>query len=199
MTNTTASIERELQTLAKHVEGLFAKVRMQKLPVKYELDSCVVRYQDDDVTSETAAHNRIDRRYEFLTFGENEITCIQQIDILQKRLRDVDSLQIHGSTRYMRIGSFLSSKPFLTEDKMTYATMNTLHVQVRQLKEQPKYPVIGGVIIRPATPPTPEVGEDGELIVPPITGEDGNGGEDMFPPDGSSDIVIGKDCREGEM
>lgn len=180
--NITASIPLEVQTIAEYVSPLFVEVKGQKIPKAYKPGLCVVQWEgDDDVESETGAVDRYDRVFNILSFAKNEFESLQQIDTLQKHFTNIHSLQIKGSSRYMRIGSFLSSRPFLTEDKIVYASIGKLHAQVRQMAVQKIHPPIGGVIIRPGRPVE---GEDGGIIIKPGDGDD---------------IVIGKDCRKGEM
>jgi len=165
----TANIETEIQTIAEYIAPLFTAVRGQNLPKVYVPDTCVVRYLGDDQESETGASNRIDRQYQLVFFGATEIDCIRKVNSVQQYMTNIDSLKLKGSTRYMRMGSFSTSAPFLTENKVVYAVIGVLQVQVRQAKEVEKYPIIGGVVIRPVGDPT------------------------------QTEIVVGKDCRIGEM
>lgn len=179
--NITASIPLEVQTIAEYVSPLYDEVKGQSLPKVYKPGLCVVQWEGDDVESETGAVDRYDRVFNILSFAKNEFESLQQIDTLQKHFTNIHSLQIKGSSRYMRIGSFLPSRPFLTEDKIVYASIGKLHAQVRQMAVQEIHPPIGGIIIRPGRPVE---GEDGGIIIKPGDGDD---------------IVIGKDCRKGEM
>lgn len=180
--NITASIPLEVQTIAEYVSPFFEEVKGQSLPKVYKPGLCVVQWEgNDNVESETGAVDRYDRVFNILSFAKNEFESLQQIDTLEKHFTNIHSLQIKGSSRYMRIGSFLPSRPFLTEDKTVYASIGKLHAQVRQMAVQEVHPPIGGVIIRPGRPVE---GEDGGIIIKPGDGDD---------------IVIGKDCRKGEM
>lgn len=179
--NITASIPLETETLAEYVAPIFDEVIYDVAPKKYVPGTCFIQWEADDVTSETGAVDRYDRVYNIVSFSTLPITGMRQIDALQKLFTNKHALQIKGSSRYMRIGSFLPSRPFLTEDKQVYASIGKLHVQVRQMAEQEVHPPIGGVVIRPGKPVE---GEDGGIIIKPGDGDD---------------IVIGKDCRKGEM
>ncbi|PID16870.1 hypothetical protein CSV63_02985 [Sporosarcina sp. P34] len=179
--NITANIPLEVQTIAEYVAPLFAEVKGQDIPKVYKPDLCVVQWEGDDVERETGVVDRYDRVFNILSFAKNQFESLQQIDTLQKHFTNIHSLQIKGSSRYMRIGSFLPSRPFLTEDKTVYASIGKLHAQVRQMAVQEVFPPIGGVIIRPGGP---GLGPDGGIIINPGFGDD---------------IIIGKDCRKGEM
>lgn len=180
--NITADLPLEIQTIAEYVSPLFAEVKGQDIPKKYKSNLCVVQWEGDDVELETGAVDRYDRVFNILSFAASQIESLRQIDALQKLFTNVHSLQIKGSSRYMRIGTFLPSRPFLTEDKVVYASIGKLHAQVRQMAVQEVHPPIGGVIIRPGKPEIDE--ENGGIIIKPGDGDD---------------IVIGKDCRKGEM
>lgn len=168
--NITASIPLEVQTIALYIERklptFFAEVRGQSIPKRYTAGHCIVQWEGDDVQRETGVVDRYDRVFNILPFASKELESLQQIDELQRIFTNVHSLQIEGSSRYMRIGSFLPSRPFLTEDGVVYASIGKLHVQVRRMAEQEVVALIGGIVIR---------SRDGE------------------------EIVIGKDCRKGEM
>lgn len=165
MSNKTANIEIEILTIVEFFQDLFTWVGAQGLPKSYKPDGCVVRYLGDDRVSETGLYDRYDRQYQVVVFGGSELSCLRYIDKVQKKLAGVNSIKLQDSTGYLTIGSFLSSAPFLTEDKIVYAAVGVLHAQVRQTKEIEKYPTVGGVVIRPAGDPTQD------------------------------DIVVGNDCR----
>lgn len=178
--NITADIEKETMSISKYVSEVFEHV-YQEEPSVYVPNTCLVYWEQDDVASETSAVDRYDRVYNIISFAKLRVDGIRQINRLQQLFTNLHSLQIEGSSRYMRIGSFLPSRPFLTGNREVYASISKLHVQVRQMAVQEVHPTIGGVIIRPGRPVE---GEDGGIIIKPGDGDD---------------IVIGTDCRKGEM
>lgn len=181
--NITASLPLEVQTIAEYVAPLFDEVKGQDIPKTYKPNLCVVQWEGDDVERETGVVDRYDRVFNILSFAKSQFESLRQIDALQKLFSNVHSLQIKGSSRYMRIGSFLSSRPFLTEDKVVYVAIGKLHTQVRQMAVQEVHPPIGGIIIQPSYP-SEEEDKDGGIVINPGHGDD---------------IVIGNDCRKGEV
>lgn len=192
----TASIEVEIETIADYIRPLFETVWHQYLPKQYKPKTCSVRYMPSEQFSASPGHSRIERSYQLVIFGVNELEVIRQIDQLQQSVTNIEALQLKGSSRYMRIGSFLSSEPFLTEDKEVYAAICVLHAEVRIAKKPVESPTIGGIIIRPVYPTDPEDGNGNGNG----GGTGGNGGDDgnggiIINPDYSDEIIVGKDCR----
>lgn len=179
--NITADIVLETETIANYIDGLYEDVIYAEAPKVYVPNTCFVQYEQDDMAVESGAVNRYDRVYNVISFTRTNVAGLRVISGLQQLFTDKHSLQIEGSSRYMRIGSFLASRPFLTEQDQIYASIGKLHVQVRQMARRQVYPPIGGVIIRPGKP---DKDADGGIIIRPGDGDD---------------IVIGKDCRKGEM
>jgi len=132
-----ADIVKEVETLSEYIAGVttFNRIWKQYLPPKYTANELSIRYLGDTSTAETSYHLRLDREYQFIYFGTSELDCIQKIALIQRKLKSKDAIQMKGSPRYMRIGSFSMSQPFMTEGSTVYAVIGVLQAQVREARD----------------------------------------------------------------
>lgn len=135
---------------------LYSRIWMQNLPAKYTPGELSIRYINDDTTSETNYHYRINREYQIIYFGASELDCIRKVSALQRKLNSVLAIKLKGSERHISLGSLSVSSPFKTEDGTVYASIGILPAVIREMRSQGEDPgKIGGVIVE-LTPNTPK-------------------------------------------
>ncbi|QIG62527.1 hypothetical protein [Sporosarcina phage Lietuvens] len=144
-----AEITDEITALRDLVADVgFTKIRLAHLPDKYTAGELSIRYQGDDVTSETGYHYRLDREYQFVFFGTSERDVISYASKVQRRLNSVFKLKIGTADEsgYMTLGSFSCSQPFKAEDNVSiYGIIGVLQAEVREARYFTQSPKISGI------------------------------------------------------
>jgi hypothetical protein len=82
-----------------------ALTEKQNVPRKPPANLFVVRFQNDDRTSETGYHYRIDREYQIVYFGADEADVLTKMDSLSTALYQRQLIPINGSLRNLCVES----------------------------------------------------------------------------------------------
>lgn len=142
-----ASLIKEVESIAAYIESLFptADIHYQQVPIEPAADTLVIRYIDTQSTSESGFHYRLDRTFQIVYFAKNDFVCMQQTESLESKLNSGLVIPILGSDRFLRLESFNLSQPFKTESGTVSAIIGVLSANLREAREQPKYPKIMNV------------------------------------------------------
>lgn len=116
----------------------------QTVPLKPEPGTFVIRFQNGSTESETAAHFRHDRDYQFVYFGTSAADVLTKMDTVAGALYQTLLIPINGSLRYIRVDQFSMSAPFKTENDV-HAVIGVLSTEVREARTQQAYDKIAHV------------------------------------------------------
>ena len=113
----------------------------QDLPKSYVVNTIGIRWQGDSDTDFTQAAYEIDRNYQIIYFGNNEVDCLNKSKLIRSKLSDYLSkkVQIRGSSDFMTFESFSMSAPFKTDTDGVYAVVGVLNVSLREAYTQLQY------------------------------------------------------------
>lgn len=150
------SLINELESVEAFVKTVHptSATEKQTVPRKPHPDLFVIRFQNDDRTSETAYHYRIDREYQIVYIGDSEADVITKMDALSTALYQRQLILINGSLRNLCVESFSFSQPFRTENELV-ACIGVLAVEVREARNQSEDPLIQHVYVRQTTTGAP--------------------------------------------
>lgn len=143
-----ADIKNEIDSLADYLEAKLVGVKcLNHMPAKYIPRQAVIQLQSSGNNLETGLHYRLERRFQIVYFGEKEIDCITNMNLLEQQLNNDMVVPLRGATeetRYLRIGSFSLSQPFKTEGGV-FAIVGVLNATVREKRPQIQYDKINSV------------------------------------------------------
>ena len=147
-----ADIIAEINTIGDLLGGVGAsRFYKQNLPATYVANTIGIRWQGDNSESETGFHYRVDRLYQVIYFGSNEVNCLGLATKLTAALAQNTKAKIRDSSGFITLGSFALSAPFKTETDGVYAIIGILPVSVRVPREFEKAPKMAEVTVE-ATP-----------------------------------------------
>jgi len=113
----------------------------QVVPLKPEPGSFYVRMIDEDRTTETRYHYRVDRVYHLVHVTARPDTLLADMDMLGRAIYQ-DELIGH-----IRVNAFSVSQPALTDNGL-YVIIGILDTSVRESRDQTVYPKINNVNVR---------------------------------------------------
>lgn len=109
------------------------------MPKTYKVGAITIDFADGKSVSETGVSYRLDRTLQIVYFGASGADCLRKGQILEREFNNAQTIQLKGTARYLRIGSFSLSRPFETETTGVFAIIGMLEVNVRELRTQPTY------------------------------------------------------------
>jgi len=142
-----ADIVGEINTIGDLLANVgVSRFYKQDLPTKYVANTIGIRWQgenDDDTFSQSAYG--IDRIYQVVYFGSNEIDCITKIQKVRSALKADKKVKLRGIDDYMTLVSFNFAPPFKTDTDGVYAVSGVLMVKVYEVRPQEAYPKMSEV------------------------------------------------------
>ena len=115
----------------------------QDLPLKYVANTIGIRWQGDSDEGFTQAAYAIDRTYQVIYFGNNEVDCLTKSTAIRAKISDTIKVKLRGSDDYMTLESFNMSAPFKTDTDGVYAVSGALRVTVREAYTQKTWQKMG--------------------------------------------------------
>lgn len=113
----------------------------QDLPKSYVANTIGIRWQGDTDVDFTQAAYEIDRPYQVIYFGNNEVDCLNKAKLIRSKLSDYLSkkVKIRDSNDFITFESFSMSAPFKTDTDGVYAVVGVLSVSLLEAYTQPHY------------------------------------------------------------
>lgn len=137
-----ADIVGEINTIGDLLETVgVTRLYKQDLPKVYTTNTIGIRWQGDNDADFTQAAYEIERPYQVIYFGNNEIDCLNKAKVIRSRLSDYLSkkVKIRDSNDFMTFESFSLSSPFKTDTDGVYAVVGVLNVSLLEAYTQPHY------------------------------------------------------------
>lgn len=113
----------------------------QDLPKSYVANTIGIRWQGDTDVDFTQAAYMVNRPYQVIYFGNNEVDCLTKAKVIRSKLGDYLSkkVKIRDSNDYMTFESFSMSPPFKTDTDGVFAVVGILSISKLEAYTQPQY------------------------------------------------------------
>jgi len=122
------------------------KINKENVPEKPVKGEFCVRVQRLNSGVDTSASYVLNREYQLIYFGLNNIDILTKIEALTDRFNNIIKIPVQGA-RHLTVESLSFSQPFKTADKLD-AVMGVLVVTTRKNKPTEVAPLIENVEIR---------------------------------------------------
>lgn len=147
-----ADIIAEINTIGDVLGGIGAtRFYKQDLPTKYVANTICIRWQGDGDEEFTQAAYAVERVYQIIYFGKNEVSCLQNAEKIRKEINGRIKVKLRGLDGYMTLGSFNFAPPFKTDTDGVYAVSGVLLAKVYIERPRETWQKIGklGVEVTP--------------------------------------------------
>lgn len=144
-----ADIIKEIDTIGDLLATVgVSRFYKQDLPLKYVANTIGIRWQGDSDDDFTQAAYEINRIYQVIYFGNNEVDCINKAKMIRSKLSDYLSkkVKLRGSDDFMTLESFNMSAPFKTDTDGVYAVVGVLNASLLEAYTKPTYTKMNEVI-----------------------------------------------------
>lgn len=137
-----ADIIKEIDTIGDLLATVgVTRFYKQDLPKAYVANTIGIRWQGDGDDDFTQAAYEINRIYQVIYFGNNEVDCLNKAKLIRSKLSDYLSkkVKLRGSDDFMTLESFNMSAPFKTDTDGVYAVVGVLNASLLEAYTQPHY------------------------------------------------------------
>lgn len=137
-----ADIIKEIDTIGDLLATVgVPRFYKQDLPKAYVANTIGIRWQGDSDDGFTQAAYEINRIYQVIYFGNNEVDCLNKAKAIRSKLSDYLSkkVKLRGSDDFMTLESFNMSAPFKTDTDGVYAVVGLLNASLLEAYTQPHY------------------------------------------------------------
>ncbi|WP_019241512.1 MULTISPECIES: hypothetical protein [Bacillus] len=142
-----ADIKNEIESVREFLHAIFPTVsfKLQNIPEQYAKNTLTIDFVTSKSATETNASYRLDHTIQLVYFSDSSLDCITKMAQIEHKINDEQLIQIRGTSRYLRIGSFSWSKPFKTDTTGVFAVIGMLEVSLREMRTQEVYEKIQAV------------------------------------------------------
>lgn len=137
-----ADIIKEIDTIGDLLATVgVTRFYKQDLPKAYVANTIGIRWQGDSDDNFTQAAYEINRIYQVIYFGNNEVDCLNKAKMIRSKLSDYLSkkVKLRGSDDFMSLESLNMSAPFKTDTDGVYAVVGVLNASLLEAYTQPQY------------------------------------------------------------
>lgn len=137
-----ADIIKEIDTIGDLLASIdVTRFYKQDLPKTYVANTIGIRWQGDNDADFTQAAYGINRIYQVIYFGKNEVDCLNKSKLIRSKLSDQISkkVKLRGSNDFITFESFSMSPPFKTDTDGVIAVVGVLDVSLLEAYTQPQY------------------------------------------------------------
>lgn len=141
-----ADIIDEINTIGDLLASIgVTRFYKQDLPKTYVANTIGIRWQGDTDIGRTADFYEIDRTYQVIYFGSNNVDCLNKTKLMRNLLSEYvgKKVKMRDSDEYMTFESFVMTAPFKTETDGVCAVSGVLNVTVREAHKRPTFVKMG--------------------------------------------------------